>query len=419
MMDRFEVDGGRPLDGRIVCSGAKNASLPLMAAAMLADGVTVLENVPDLQDIRTMAMVLRYLGTDVRLEDGILTIDTTKCHGWDAPYELVRKMRASFYVLGPLLARYGRGNVSLPGGCALGSRPVDLHLKAFERLGVDIVVEGGYIIAKTGKLKGNHVHFDISSVGATGNLMMAAVAAEGVTVIDNAACEPEIVDLAEMLVKMGAEIKGYGTPHVEITGPTELKPVRWNVIPDRIEAGSFLMAGAITRGRVTVNNCFPDHLSAVLDKLLETGVNLEIGDDVITLDARDVRLQANDITTAAYPGFPTDLQPLWIPLMMSAHGDSVVTDTIYPERFTHILELARLGGQIRKKSNSAYIRGNDHLTGASVMCSDIRAAAGLVLATIAAKGRSDILRIYHIDRGYERIEDKLTQLGGVVRRKRE
>ncbi len=421
MIDRFEVEGQIPLVGSINCAGSKNAALPLMAASLLTDGTTVIYNVPDLQDIRTMAMVLRYLGADVVLSDGILRIDSSECKGWEAPYDLVRKMRASFYVMGPLLARYGKAKVSLPGGCALGPRPVDLHLKAFAKMGCDVTISGGYVWCNVSgsKMCGNHISFDISSVGSTGNLLMAAVLADGQTVIDNASFEPEIVDLCEMLVKMGASIEGIGTAHLEITGVGELHPVEWKVIPDRIEAATLLFAGAVTGGEVTVCNCRPDQMSIVLDKLKETGTNLKIDDDTITLKAKGIRLQSVDVSTAAYPGFPTDLQPIWITLMALADGNSLITDSIYPERFTHILELARLGADIRKDGNSATVRGVKELIGASVMCSDIRASAGVVLAALAARGHSDILRVYHIDRGYERIESKLSALGANIRRIRE
>jgi len=419
LLDRFEVEGGHRLQGTVKCAGSKNAALPLMAAALMADGVTVLENVPDLQDIHTMAMVLRVIGADVKLENGALTVDAANCNSWDAPYELVRKMRASFYVLGPLLYRFGQARVSLPGGCALGPRPVDLHIKGVKRLGCDVQIDAGYVIAKAERLRGARVLFDMSSVGATGNVMMAALAADGVTVIDNAACEPEIVDLAQMLVAMGAEIRGVGTNRLEVVGPARLKPVRWKVIPDRIVAGTYIIAGAITGGSVTVTGCRPDHLTMLLDKLDETGVHVEIAGNSVTVTPPSRRLTAVDVTTAVYPGFPTDLQAPWTSLMSLAEGASVITDTIYSERFAHIPELMRLGANIRKDLNSIHIEGVDKLTGASVMCSDIRAGAGLVLATLAAEGHSDVLRVYHLDRGYERMEESFTQLGGKVNRFRE
>ena len=420
MLDRFEVEGGKPLKGAVTCSGSKNAALPLMAAALMAEGVTTLENVPDLADIHTMAMVLRFIGADVKLEGGTLTIDASNCRSSEAPYELVRKMRASFYVLGPLLYRFGRARVSLPGGCALGPRPVDLHIKGVKKLGCDIQIDAGYVVAKAERLRGARVLFDISSVGATGNVIMAALAADGVTVIDNAACEPEIVELAQMLVAMGAEIRGIGANRLEVAGPARLKPVRWKVIPDRIVAGTYLTAGVITGGSVTVNACRPDHLTMLLDKLDEAGAHVAIAGNSVTVSVEaDKRLKAVDVTTAVYPGFPTDLQAPWTALMALADGTSIITDTIYPERFSHVPELSRLGAKIQKELNSIHIEGVPRLTGASVMCSDIRAGAGLVLATIAAQGRSDVLRVYHMDRGYERLEQNLTSLGAKLNRVRE
>ena len=419
MMDHFTIEGGRPLVGTVAASGAKNAALPLMAATLLIDGTTVLRNIPDLQDIRTMAMVLRVVGVDVRFDEGTLTIDSSHCNFWEAPYELVRKMRASFYVLGPLIARFGRAKVSLPGGCALGPRPVNLHLKALEQMGCEIEIERGYVLANAKQLKGARIHLDIPSVGATGNIMMAACGAEGTTLIDNAACEPDIVELANMLNAMGAEIVGAGTRQVEVKGSVPLKPVTWEVIPDRIEVGTLLIGAAATRGCITVTGCRPDHLETVTDKLGETGAEIGVGESSITIDARGHRLQGVDVTAEVYPGFPTDLQPPWTVLMSLADGDSIITDTIYPERFTHVPELMRLGAHVRKKLNSVYIRGVEQLTGASVMCSDIRAGAGLLIAALAAEGSSKLLRIYHLDRGYERIEDKLSGLGASIRRIRE
>ncbi len=335
MMDNFVIEGGIPLSGTVACSGAKNSALPLMAAALLTDGVTVLNNIPDLQDIRTMAMVLRVIGADVRFDNDRLTIDCSHCNFWEAPYELVRKMRASFYVLGPLIARFGQAKVSLPGGCALGPRPVDLHLKAMQQLGCDISIEDGYAVATVGKLIGTHIHLDISSVGATGNIMMTACLAEGKTVIDNAACEPDIVDLTDMLNAMGANIEGAGTRHVEINGVKGLQPVEWTVIPDRIEAGTYLIAAAATGGTLTLTNCRTEHIGTLLNKLGKTGVGVDFNGDSVTIDARDRKLKALDITTEVYPGFPTDLQAPWTVMMCLSEGDSIITETIYSER--HII----------------------------------------------------------------------------------
>ncbi len=417
-MDRLVVQGGKPLHGSVGISGSKNATLPLMAAALLAPGITSIEGTPDLQDIRTMAMVLRVLGAESKLESGVMTIDTTNAHGWEAPYELVRKMRASFYVLGPLIARHGRAKISLPGGCALGPRPVDLHIKALAKLGCRFNLDSGYVIAEADRLTGARINFDISSVGATGNTMMAATAAHGATIIENAACEPEIVDLAEMMNAMGAKITGAGTPKIVVEGPTPLHPVNWKVIPDRIEAGTLLIAGAAAGGKITIFDCRPDHLSILLEKLSDAGAQVEINGASISVSA-DKPLRAADVTTAIYPGFPTDLQAPWTALMALAEGTSVITDTIYPERFNHVPELIRLGGEMKMKLNSVHVRGVPALRGASVMCSDIRAGAGLVVGTLAAKGTSDLLRVYHLDRGYEKIENKVRALGGTIERIKE
>ncbi|MBM3329006.1 MAG: UDP-N-acetylglucosamine 1-carboxyvinyltransferase [Calditrichaeota bacterium] len=429
-MDRFLIDGGWPLHGDVAISGSKNATLPLMAAALLADGVTTVEGTPDLQDITTMAMVLKVLGADVFADAGRLRIDTTHLSNVEAPYELVRKMRASFYVLGPLVARFGRARVSLPGGCALGPRPVDLHLRALQKLGCRIELDGGYVVAGTDGLVGAKIMLDLASVGATGNIMMAATAAKGTTVIDNAACEPEIVDLADMLNAMGAGVSGAGTRRIEIEGRRPLSPVNWRVIPDRIEAGTYLIAAAGTGGGVNIRDCRPDHLTLLLDKLTDSGFEIEQSPitregegkengDALTITPRSERPRAVDITTAVYPGFPTDLQAPWTSLMALAEGDAVITDTIYPERFNHIPELQRLGAQIRKDLNSIHIRGVERLKGAPLMCSDIRAGAGLVAAALAAEGESTVLRVYHLDRGYEALDGKFAKLGGRIRRVRE
>lgn len=418
-MDRFVVEGGVPLRGQVRASGSKNAVLPLMAAAILSEGTTVIEGVPDLMDIRTMAMMLRVLGADVDLLDGVLHLDMSKVNRWLAPYDLVRKMRASFYVLGPLVARFGKAQVSLPGGCALGPRPVDLHLKGLRRLGCEIALQKGYVVAEAKELHGARITLDIASVGATGNIMMTAVAAKGTTVIENAAREPEITELANFLNAMGAQIEGVGMSRIEITGPTPLKPVRWRTIPDRIETATYLFAGAISGGEVEVRNALPEHLTLVLDKMAEAGFELEIGDDWVKVGPAARGISPVDVTTAVYPGFPTDLQPMWTALMCLSQGNAVVTDTIYPERFTHVPELQRLGGQLRQELNSVHIRGVPQLNAAPLMCSDIRGGAALVLAALAAQGTSTILRVYHIDRGYERMEEKLQKLGAKIKRERE
>ncbi len=418
MMDRLVVHGGNPLQGSAKISGSKNATLPLMAAALLAPGKTIIEGAPDLQDIRTMGMVLRVLGAEAKLESGTMTVDTSNANGWEAPYELVRKMRASFYVLGPLLARHGRAKISLPGGCALGPRPVDLHIKALTKLGCRFNLDSGYVIAEADKLIGARINFDISSVGATGNTMMAATAAHGATIIGNAACEPEIVDLADMMNAMGANISGAGTPTITIEGPTPLRPITWKVIPDRIEAGTLLIAGAAAGGKISIHESRPDHLSILLEKLSDAGVQIDVNGGSISLTTKE-RLHSVDIITAIYPGFPTDLQAPWTALMTLADGTSIITDKIYPERFNHVPELIRLGGEMKMEINSVQVRGVQSLKGATVMCSDIRAGAGLVVGALAAKGRSDLLRVYHLDRGYEKIEEKIRALGGQIERVKE
>lgn len=415
-MDKFVVYGGKPLKGVVPISGSKNAVLPIMAATLLAPGKYRIENVPNLRDVRTMAHLLRVIGAKVELTDHVLTIDTTLADFFEAPYELVKTMRASIYVLGPLLTRFHRARVSLPGGCAWGPRPVDLHIKGMEKLGADLTLEGGYIVASTDGLKGNPIYLDTPSVGATGNILMAAVLAQGETVIENAAIEPEITDLGNFLIKMGARINGLGSRTISVEGVPGLRPTNYTVIPDRIEAGTFLAAGLITGGDLTITNCNPRHLTEIIGKLQETGAELEVGDDQIRIRANG-KIRSVDVTTAVYPGFPTDMQAQWIALMSLAQNSSVVTDTIYIDRFTHVPELNRLGANIKVKNNSAFIKGVEKLKGAPVMSTDLRASASLVIAALAAEGRSDIHRVYHIDRGYEAIEKKLQEVGADIVRK--
>ncbi len=414
-MDKFVIYGGRPLNGTIPISGAKNAALPIMVATLLAPGVYRIANVPELRDVRTMAHLLRIIGARVSFEGHIMQIDTRDANFPEAPYELVKTMRASIYVLGPLLARQGRARVSLPGGCAWGPRPVDLHLKGMEKLGAQLTLDRGYIEAQATKLRGAPIYLDVSSVGATGNIMMAAVLAEGETVIENAAEEPEIVDLGHFLVQMGAQIDGLGTKTIRIQGVKALEPTNYTIIPDRIEAGTFLVAGLITGGELTLTEVNPAHLTEVLAKLEEAGAILEIGDTTIHIKSEG-EIRPADVTTAVYPGYPTDMQAQWIALMALASGSSVITDTIYPDRFTHVPELQRLGADIVLKNNSAFVKGVDRLIGAPVMSTDLRASAALVLAALAAEGRTDVHRVYHIDRGYEHIEVKLASVGADIRR---
>lgn len=414
-MDKFVIEGGKRLCGRVRISGAKNGSLAMMPAVLLAPGIYNLKNTPNLRDVWTMSRLLGSMGIFCELNGSDLFMDANNLTSHEAPYEHVKKMRASFYVLGPLLARYGEAKVSLPGGCAWGPRPVDLHLKGLERLGANIEIENGYVIAKTDKLKGAKFHFDISSVGATGNVMMAATLAKGTTLLSNAAIEPEITSLARMLVAMGAKIDGIGTNQLIIEGVDELKPVDYETIPDRIEAATFLIATAMTGGRVELEKTNPYHLTAVLEKLEQAGCMIDVTSDKILLEMEG-KPKPVDIITSVYPGVPTDIQAQWLAFMLCADGNSKVTDTVYTDRFKHVPELTRLGAKIDLVDNAAIITGGKKLSAATVMSSDLRASASLILAALVAEGTSEVLRIYHIDRGYENIEDKLNSLGAVIKR---
>ena len=414
-MDKFVIHGGKPLQGTVAISGAKNATLALIPATLLAGGVFSLRNTPLLRDVTTMSALLRSMGLSIEMNGNVLTLDTTRVNKFEAPYEHVKKMRASIYVLGPLLGRFGKAKVSLPGGCAWGPRPVNLHIEGMRKLGAEIDLKGGYIVAKAKRLRGAKIHFDVSSVGATGNVMMAAVLAQGTTVIENAALEPEITFLAEFLVSMGAPINGIGTTTLEIQGVDTLHPADIDTIPDRIEAGTFLVAAAMTGGTVTLTGVNPGHLSAVIRKLEDTGCRLTSTDDTVTI-AAPAKVTPVDVTAAVYPGFPTDMQAQWTAFMAVASGTAVVTDTIYADRFKHIPELIRLGADIELKENSAIIRGVNHLTGAKVMSTDLRASASLILAGLIADNTTEVLRVYHLDRGYERIESKLRALGADIER---
>ena len=415
-MDKFVIQGGRRLSGTITVSGAKNATLALMPAAILAPGTSLLRNTPSLRDVATMTRLLRTMGMGVELGGGVLSIDSAAIDRFEAPYEHVKKMRASIYVLGPLIGRYGRAKVSLPGGCAWGPRPVNLHIEGLRKLGAEIALEGGYIIAKAARLHGARIHFDVSSVGATGNVMMAASLAQGTTIIENAAMEPEIAALAAFLSAMGARIEGTGTNRLEIEGVETLRPADVTTIPDRIEAGTFLIAGAITGGNVTLRQVVPGHLSAITAKLEDAGCSVHAGPDSVSLEAPRSGIRSADVTAAIYPGFPTDMQAQWTSLMAIASGTAVVTDSIYFDRFKHVPELVRLGADIELKENAAVIRGVARLTGAKVMSTDLRASASLILAGLVASGTTEVLRVYHIDRGYEAIETKLQSLGADIRR---
>lgn len=386
-----------------------------MPATLLASGKYRLDNTADLRDVTTMVKLLQTMGVEIKREDHRLFINTFRVNKFEAPYEHVKKMRASIYVLGPLVARYGYAKVSMPGGCAWGPRPVNFHIDGIRKLGAQVDLDAGYIIAKAKRLKGTRIAFDASSVGATGNLLMAAVLAKGGTVLENAAREPEITALAEFLIKMGAKIDGIGTNRLEIEGVDALHPTDIVTIPDRIETGTFLIAGAITGSTVKVKNCNPEHCTAVLAKMEDAGATLTIEKNSIEIKAPK-EIRPVDATTAIYPGFPTDLQAQWTTLMCIAKGSSVITETIYFDRFKHVPELNRLGANIELEENVAIVKGMKKLKGAKVMSTDLRASASLILAGLIAKGQTEILRVYHIDRGYERIEQKLQQLGADIER---
>jgi UDP-N-acetylglucosamine 1-carboxyvinyltransferase len=416
-MDKLIITGGVPLDGEIRISGAKNAALPVLAATLLADGPMTVGNVPHLQDVTTTMELLGVMGVTLMIDEKLaIETDTASIKSYSAPYDLVKTMRASILVLGPLLARFGHAEVSLPGGCAIGSRPVNLHIQGLQAMGADIVVENGYIKAKAKRLKGAKLVLDIVTVTGTENLMMAAALAKGRTVLENAAREPEVVDLANCLNRMGARISGAGTPTITIDGVDNLKGIRYNVVPDRIETGTYLAAAAITGGRIKVKDTQPDTLDAVLGKLREAGAEIDSGEDWISLDMKGRRPQAVDVHTAPYPAFPTDMQAQFTALNAVAEGVSTITETVFENRFMHVHELERMGADMRLEGNTVIINGVKQLTAAPVMATDLRASASLVLAGLVAEGDTEVQRIYHIDRGYERIEEKLQQLGATIRR---
>ncbi|MEW6685867.1 MAG: UDP-N-acetylglucosamine 1-carboxyvinyltransferase [Candidatus Edwardsbacteria bacterium] len=417
-MDKFVIQGGNRLEGRMKISGAKNSALPIMAASLLASGKSRICNIPNVMDVRTMKKMLSLLGAKVEFENNVLTIDASGSLNFVAPYELVKTMRASYYVLGPLLARLGQAKVSLPGGCAIGARPIDLHLKGMRELGAEIEVKYGYIEAKAKGLKGAAIFLEGphgSSVGATINVMMAATLAQGKTVIEHAACEPEVADVAEYLNRMGARISGAGTPLLTIDGVKSLAGAEHTLIPDRIETATLMIASAITKGQIEIEDCFPEHCSAVIEKLQEAGIQIEIETKKIKITGREKR-KPLEVIIAPYPGFPTDVQAQLMSLMTVTEGISVITETIFENRFMHVLELQRLGADIRIEGNSAIIKGIKSLSGAPVMASDLRASAALVLAGLVAEGKTEISRIYHLDRGYENFEKKLQALGARIER---
>ncbi len=416
-MDKLQIRGGTPLDGEVQISGAKNAALPILAGTLLAHEPVSIGNVPHLRDVTTMIELLGRMGVSVTIDEKMrVEVDASTVRECVAPYELVRTMRASIVVLGPLLARFGHADVSLPGGCAIGARPVNIHVAGLQAMGAEIQIENGYIRARADRLKGARLVLETVTVTGTENLLMAATLAEGQTIIENAAREPEVVDLADFLISMGAKIRGAGTDTITVDGVERLGSTRYDVLPDRIETGTFLVAGAISGGRVRAKGTRAEHLDAVLAKLREAGASIEVGDSWIELNMHGRRPQAVDIKTAPHPAFPTDMQAQFAALNTIADGVATVTETIFENRFMHMLEMRRLGADIRIEGNTAIIRGVPQLTAAPVMATDLRASASLVLAGLVAQGTTDVLRIYHIDRGYERIEEKLEQLGAQIRR---
>jgi UDP-N-acetylglucosamine 1-carboxyvinyltransferase len=416
-MARIEIHGGVPLQGEVWVSGAKNAVLPILVASLLGDGPSLVNNVPHLQDVTTTMELMGRMGAELSINDRMtIEIDPRSMNLFEAPYDLVKTMRASILVLGPLVAKYGQARVSLPGGCAIGSRPVDLHLHGLRALGARVEVRNGNIEAYADRLIGNRIIMDTVTVTGTENILMAATLARGTTIIENAAQEPEVVDLADFLISMGARIEGAGTNTMTVEGVDNLRSTEFSVLPDRIETGTYLVAAAMTGGRIRCTRARPAHLDAVLDKLSETGAQICVGEDWIELDMQGKKPRSVDITTAPYPGFPTDMQAQFMAMNTIAEGTAVVTETIFENRFMHVQELQRLGADIQVKGNTAIIRGVPGLNGAPIMATDLRASASLVLAGLVADGVTLIDRVYHIDRGYEIIEEKLSGLGARIKR---
>lgn len=414
-MDKIVIQGGRALKGEVRISGAKNAALPILISSLLTDGWNTYSNVPDLKDIQSTKLLLSSLGASIESDGDSIKINGGGMCNHEASYELVRKMRASILVLGPLVARLKKARVSLPGGCAIGARPINFHLKGLARLGAVIELKHGYVEASADHLIGNEIYLDIPTVTGTENLMMAAVLAKGVTVLRNAAREPEVVALADVLIKMGAKIKGVGTSVITIEGVSSLKPVSVSIIPDRIEAGTFMVSAALTRGDVTVLNCEPNHLEAVIHKLRLSGAQVTIEDKSVRVQGSD-EIASVDVKTLPYPGFPTDMQAQFMVLMSVAKGFSIISETIFENRFIHVSELKRMGSDIKISGNIAMITGVPALSGAPVMATDLRASASLILAGLAAVGTTEINRVYHLDRGYETIEKKFARLGAAIKR---
>ncbi len=416
-MNKLLIQGGVTLNGEVRISGAKNAVLPILAATLLAEGKSIVKNVPHLQDVTTTVALLGSMGATVVVDETMsIEVDASTLETQVAPYDLVRTMRSSILVLGPLLARYGYAEVSLPGGCAIGSRPVNIHIKGMQDMGANIEVKNGYIIARADRLKGARIVMDMVTVTGTENLMMAAALADGISVLENAAREPEVVDLANYLNKMGAKISGAGTDTITIEGVEALQGTTYKVVPDRIETGTFLVAAAITGGKVKVKDTDPTLLDAVLDKLRESGAHIECGEDWIELDMQGRRPKAVSVRTAPYPAFPTDMQAQFTALNVVAEGTGTIVETVFENRFMHVQELQRMGANIEVEGNTAIVRGVEELNAAPIMATDLRASASLILAGLVAKGETEVLRIYHIDRGYELIEEKLAYLGAKIRR---
>jgi UDP-N-acetylglucosamine 1-carboxyvinyltransferase len=414
-MKSIIITGGKELLGEVAISGAKNAALPIIAAGLLCEGEHTITNVPALVDVTTLGRILRNMGVAFELNNHTVVLDSTGLNNPEAPYDLVRTMRASVLVLGPLVARFGRARVSLPGGCAIGARPVNLHTMGLEKLGAKVEIEHGYMVASAKQLRGAHIYFDTVTVTGTENLMMAATLADGVSVLENAAREPEVVDLAKALAGMGAKIEGAGTDIITITGVDRLRPMQHTVLPDRIETGTFVIAAAITGGTITINKCQPAHLDALLAKVAEAGAEISAGSDTITVHGRK-NIRPVNIKTLPYPGFPTDMQAQFMSLMALADGTSVINETIFENRFTHVAELRRMGADIVVEGRSAVVKGVPKLSAAPVMATDLRASASLILAGLAAEGQTVISRIYHLDRGYDSIEQKLSALGADIKR---
>jgi len=417
-MDKIIIEGPNRLVGEVTISGSKNAALPILSAALLTDDWNTFYNIPKLRDIATMKALLLHIGAEIQEDGNTLKIRTKNIKSLEAPYELVKTMRASSLVLGPLLTRFKRAKVSLPGGCAIGARPLNLHLMALEKMGADIKIEGGYINTKADKLKGARIYFDISTVTGTENIMMAAALADGVTVLENAAQEPEVVELAEVLNKMGARIKGAGTDYITIEGVDSLRPITHTIMPDRIEAGTFMIAAGMTKGDVIIKNCPIQNLETLVMKLKETGVEIKAENGSVRVSG-DAHIRSVDIKTLPYPGFPTDMQAQMMAMMGIANGLSVITENVFENRFMHVSELKRMGADIKIEGRNAIIKGRPLLSGAPVMATDLRASASLVLAGLAAGGITEISRVYHLDRGYERIEEKLAGLGAKIKRVKE